>query len=121
MIQCPQNSFSQKGKPHVTLNVHAPVAANLRTVLITALSAALMAVSVLAAGCAPAAGQDNPAGPRSQAVILRMAETMPENHPSARAMAHFAEMVSREIPVFSVVNITGACWRLPGTRVEKEY
>ena len=96
MIQCPQNSFSQKGKPHVTLNVHAPVAANLRTVLITALSAALMAVSVLAAGCAPAAGQDNPAGPRSQAVILRMAETMPENHPSARAMAHFAEMVSRE-------------------------
>ena len=49
--------------------------------LTKALAAVLMAASVLLTGCAPACGSDSPSLPQSQAVILRLAETMPENHP----------------------------------------
>lgn len=86
----------QKGKPHVTLNIHPRIPMQKASALTKALAAVLMAASVLLTGCAPACGSDSPSLPQSQAVILRLAETMPENHPSARAMAYFAEMVSRE-------------------------
>ena len=86
----------QKGKPHVTLNIHPRIPMQKASALTKALAAVLMAASVLLTGGAPACGSDSPSLPQSQAVILRLAETMPENHPSARAMAYFAEMVSRE-------------------------
>lgn len=94
MIQCPQKSFFQKGRSQVTLNIHPRIPAQ-AAALTRALAAVLMAASVLLTGCALGGGQESPSLPRSQAVILRLAETMPENHPSAQAMAYFAEMVNR--------------------------
>jgi len=85
-----------KGRSHVTLNMHPRIPAQTSAALTKALAAFLMAASVLLTGCAFDGGPESPSLPRSQAVILRLAETMPENHPSARAMAYFAEMVSRE-------------------------
>ena len=85
-----------KGRSHVTLNMHPRIPAQTSAALTKALAAVLMAASVLLTGCAFDGGPESPSLPRSQAVILRLAETMPENHPSAQAMAYFAEMVSRE-------------------------
>ena len=85
-----------KGRSHVTLNMHPRIPAQTSAALTKALAAVLMAASVLLTGCVFDGGPESPSLPRSQAVILRLAETMPENHPSAQAMAYFAEMVSRE-------------------------
>lgn len=79
----------------MTLNIHPRIPAQ-AAALTKALAAVLMAASVFLTGCALGGGQESPSLPRSQAVILRLAETMPENHPSAQAMAYFAEMVNRE-------------------------
>lgn len=79
----------------MTLNIHPRIPAQ-AAALTKALAAVLMAASVLLTGCALGGGPESPSLPRSQAVILRLAETMPENHPSAQAMAYFAEMVNRE-------------------------
>ena len=94
MIQCPQNLFPE-GRSHVTLNMH-PRIPRRHQQPDKGPGSVLMAASVLLTGCAFDGGPESPSLPRSQAVILRLAETMPENHPSAQAMAYFAEMVSRE-------------------------
>ena len=65
----------QKGKPHVTLNIHPRIPMQKASALTKALAAVLMAASILLTGCAPACGPDSPSLPQSQAVILRLAET----------------------------------------------
>ena len=73
MIQCPQNSFFQKGTSHVTLNIHPLIPPQTAAALAKALAAVFMTASILLTGCAPAGGPDSPPLSRSQAVILRLA------------------------------------------------